>query len=163
LLNILGNVIGMNAQAFSDTGSYPGVGAAIPSDIIKRVVPELISTGIYRHPYIGIAGVDMSSEIASEMGLNESRGFLVSDVTSRSPAERSGIRGGEVLRDINGRQFELGGDIILAVDNTTIRKIEDLISYLQSERPVGSTVILSVLRDGRIHDIEMTVEARPTQ
>jgi serine protease Do len=163
LLNIAGEVIGMNTQFFSDTGIYAGIGAAIPSDIIKRVVPELISTGTYRHPYIGIAGVDMYPEIAREMGLNESRGFLVTEVTSGSPAERSGIRGGEELKDINGRQIELGGDVIVAVDSTSIRKIEDLISYLQSERSVGDTVIISVLRDGRTQDIRMTVEARPTQ
>lgn len=163
LLNIAGEVIGMNTQFSSDTGIYAGIGAAIPSDVIKRVVPELISTGTYQHPYIGIAGVDMYPEIAREMGLNESRGFLVTEVTSGSPAERSGISGGEELKDINGRQIELGGDVIVAVDSTSIRKIEDLISYLQSERSMGDTVILSVVRDGRTQDIRMTVEARPTQ
>ena len=163
LLNIGGEVVGLNTQFISDTGLYTGVGAAIPSNIIKRVIPELISTGTYRHPYIGIAGVNMSPEIANEMGLNDSRGFLVTEVTSGSPAEISGIRGGEEIKDINGRQIELGGDVIVAVDNITIRKIEDLISYLQSERSVGDTVILSLLRDGRIQDIRMTVEARPIQ
>ena len=163
LLNMGGEVVGMNTQFISDTGLYTGVGAAIPSNIIKRVVPELISTGTYRHPYIGIAGVNMSPEIANEIGLNGSRGFLVTEITSGSPAERSGIRGGEEIKDINGRQIELGGDVIVAVDNITIRKIDDLISYLQSERSVGDTVILSLLRDGRIQDIRMTVEARPIQ
>ncbi len=163
LLTTGGEVIGMNTAILSNTGVYAGVGSAIPSDIIKKVVPELISTGIYRHPYIGIAGVDMSPEIADEMGLNGSRGFLVTEVTSGSPAERSGIRGGGALTDINGRQIELGGDVIVEVDNVTVRKIEDLLSYLQSERSIGETVILNVIRDGRNQEIGMTLAARPTQ
>jgi len=159
LLNTAGEVIGMNTV----TGGYPGVGSAIPSDIIRKVVPELISTGVYRHPYIGIAGVDMSPEIADEMGLNDSRGFLVTEITSGSPAERFGIRGGGTLREINGRQIELGGDVIVAADNVTVRKIEDLLSYLQSAKSVGENVILSVLRDGKTQEIDMTVAARPTE
>ena len=163
LLTTGGEVIGLNTAILSNTGVYAGVGSAIPSDIIKKVVPELISTGTYRHPYIGIAGVDMSPEIADEMGLNGSRGFLVTEVTSGSPAERSGIRGGGALTDINGRQIEIGGDVIVEVDNVTVRKIEDLLSYLQSERSIGETVILNVIRDGRNQEIGMTLAARPTQ
>ena len=163
LLNTAGEVIGMNTEIFSNSGEYAGVGSAIPSDIIRKVVPELISTGTYRHPYIGITGVDVSPEIATEMGLNSSRGFLVTEVTSGSPAERSGIRDGGVLKDINGRQIELGGDVIVAVDNVTVRKIEDLLSYLQSARSVGENVILRVIRDGKFLEIGMTVTPRPTQ
>lgn len=163
LLTTGGEVIGMNTAILSNTGVYAGVGSAIPSDIIKKVVPELISTGTYRHPYIGIAGVDMSPEIADEMGLNGSRGFLVTEVTSGSPAERSGIRGGGALTEINGRQIELGGDVIVEVDNVTVRKIEDLLSYLQSERSIGETVIVNVIRDGKNQEIRMTLAARPTQ
>ncbi len=163
LLNTAGEVIGMNTEIFSNSGEYAGVGSAIPSDIIRKVVPELISTGTYRHPYIGITGVDVSPEIATEMGLNSSRGFLVTEVTSGSPAERSGIRDGGALKDINGRQIELGGDVIVAVDNVTVRKIEDLLSYLQSARSVGENVILRVIRDGKFLEIGMTVTPRPTQ
>jgi serine protease Do len=163
LLTTSGEVIGMNTAILSNTGVYAGVGSAIPSDVIKKVVPELISTGTYRHPFIGIAGVDMSPEIADEMGLNGSRGFLVTEVTSGSPAERSGIRGGGALTDINGRQIELGGDVIVAVDNVSVRKIEDLLSYLQSDRSIGETVMLTVIRDGKNQEIGMTLAARPTQ
>jgi serine protease Do len=163
LLNTAGEVIGMNTEIFSNTGVFAEVGSAIPSDILMKVVPELISTGTYRHPYIGIAGVDMSPEIALEMGLNDSRGFLVTEVTSGSPAERSGIRGGGALKEINGRQIEIGGDVIAAVDGVTVRKIEDLLMYLQSQRSVGENVILSVVRDGKTLEIGMTVAARPTQ
>ena len=163
MLNAVGEVIGMNTVVLSNSDVYAGIGSAIPSDIIRKVVPELISRGTYKHPYIGIAGVDMTPEIAREMDMNDSRGFLVTDVTSGSPAERSGIRGGGALKDVNGRQIELGGDVIVAVDNVTVRKIEDLLSYLQSDRSVGETVILRVIRDGKPQEIGMTVEARPTE
>ena len=163
MLNTVGEVIGMNTVVLSNSDVYAGIGSAIPSDIIRKVVPELISRGTYKHPYIGIAGVDMTPEIAREMDMNDSRGFLVTEVTSGSPAERSGIRGGGALKDVNGRQIELGGDVIVAVDNVTVRKIEDLLSYLQSDRSVGETVILRVIRDGKPQEIGMTVEARPTQ
>ena len=163
MLNTVGEVIGMNTVVLSNSDVYAGIGSAIPSDIIRKVVPELISRGTYKHPYIGIAGVDMTPEIAREMDMNDSRGFLVTEVTSGSPAERSGIRGGGALKDINGRQIELGGDVIVAVDNVTVRKIEDLLSYLQSDRSVGETVILRLIRDGKPQEIGMTVEARPTQ
>lgn len=159
LLNTGGEVVGM----ISDTTEYEGIGSAIPSDVIRKVVPELISTGAFRHPYVGIAGVDISPEIARRMDLNDSKGFLVTEVTEGSPAEKSGIRGGRTLDDINGRQMELGGDVIIAVDNVTVRNIEDLLSYLQSERSVGEVVILSVLRDGKIQEIAVTVGARPSQ
>ena len=161
LLNDAEEVIGMISSTFSNTGEYEGIGSAIPSDIIKKVVPELIATGTYRHPYIGIAGVDMSPEIAQQMGLNDSRGFLVTEVTIGSPAEKSGIRGGRALEDINGRQIELGGDVIVAVNNVTVRNIEDLLSYLQSERSVGDTVILKVSRDGKMEEIALMIATRP--
>ena len=163
MLNTVGEVIGMNTVVLSNSDVYAGIGSAIPSDIIRKVVPDLISRGTYKHPYIGIAGVDMTPEIAREMDMNDSRGFLVTEVTSGSPAERSGIRGGGALKDVNGRQIELGGDVIVAVDNVTVRKIEDLLSYLQSDRSVGETVILRVIRDGKPQEIGMTVETRPTQ
>jgi serine protease Do len=162
LLDTDGEVIGVNTAIFSNTGVYAGVGFAIPSNIIKKVVPELISTGEYRHPYIGIVGVDVSPEIASIMKLNESRGFLVTDVTAGSPAEKSGIRGGDILTNVDGTQIELGGDVIIAVDNVTVRKIDDLLSYLEAEQSVGENIVLRIIRDGKIQDVEMTLAARPT-
>jgi serine protease Do len=163
LLKTDGKVIGMNTAIFSNTGVYAGVGFAIPSNIIKKVVPELISTGAYRHPYLGISGVDVSPEFASIIGLNDSRGFLVTEVTADSPADRSGIRGGDVLTDVNGIQIELGGDVIVAVDNTTVREIEDLLSYLEMEKSVGENAVLKVIRNGEVHEIGVTLAPRPTE
>ncbi len=162
LLNMRGEVVGINTAIFSNTGSYSGVGFAIPSNMIKKVVPSLITTGSYTHPYIGITGLDITPEIAEAMGLQEARGFLVTDVTAEGPAAIAGVQGGDLLADINGREIELGGDVILEIDNKTVRKIDDILTYLEREKQVGDTVQLTVLRDGQLQEIPVTLAARPT-
>jgi serine protease Do len=162
LLNMGGEVIGINTAIFSNTGSYSGVGFAIPSNMIQKVVPSLITTGSYMHPYIGITGLDITPEIAEAMGLQETRGFLVTDVTAEGPAAEAGIQGGDLLADINGREIELGGDVILEIDNKTVRKIDDILTYLEREKQVGDIVQLTVLRDGQLQEIPVTLAARPT-
>jgi S1-C subfamily serine protease len=162
LLNMKGEVIGINTAIFSNTGSSSGVGFAIPSNMIQKVVPSLITTGSYTHPYIGITGLDITPEIAEAMGLQEARGFLVTDVTAEGPAAEAGVQGGDLLADINGREIELGGDVILEIDNQTVRKIDDILTYLEREKQVGDIVQLTVLRDGQLQEIPVTLAARPT-
>jgi S1-C subfamily serine protease len=161
LLNMQGEVIGINTAIFSNTGAYTGVGFAIPSYLIQKVVPSLISTGIYEHPYLGISGIDVNPEIAKAMNLENSTGFLVIQVTSDSPAAKAGIRGGSIVTEINGRQMELGGDIIVAVDDKNIRKIDDLLSYLEREKEVGDNITLSVIRNGQSQKLDLTLATRP--
>ncbi|MGH9952340.1 MAG: trypsin-like peptidase domain-containing protein, partial [Nitrososphaeraceae archaeon] len=165
LLNIRGEVIGVNTAIFSNTGLYSGVGFAVPSNMVKKVVPSLISTGSYDHPYLGIAGTDLTSDISEGIGLpsNITGGFLITQVTEGSPADQAGLRGGDVLTSINGRQIELGGDIITGVDNVPVRKIDDLISYLEREKSVGDTVNLTIFRDGKKQQIDVTLAARPSE
>ena len=162
LLNTRGEVIGINTAIFSNTGSYSGVGFAIPSNMIQKVVPSLITTGSYTHPYIGITGLDITPEIAEAMGLQEARGFLVTDVTAEGPAAEAGVQGGDLLADINGREIELGGDVILEIDNKTVRKIDDILTYLEREKQVGDIVQLTVLRDGQLQEIPVTLAASST-
>src|SRR5918995_2440803 len=156
LLNMKGEVIGINTAIFSNSGSNSGVGFAIPSDTMKKVVPSLIRSGSYKHPYLGVSGIDITPDIAKVMKLNETKGFLVTDITSRSPADKAGIKGGDVLTDINGTEVQLGGDVIIGIDNTTVRKIDDILTYLDTKK-VGDTVNLKVLRDNRIEDIAVTL------
>ncbi len=161
LLNMGGEVVGINTAIFSNTGSYSGVGFAIPSNMIKKVVTSLIATGSYTHPYIGITGLDITPEVAEAIGLQEARGFLVTDVTAEGPAAKAGVQGGDLLADINGREIDLGGDVILEIDNKTVRKIDDILTYLEREKQVGDTVQLTVLRDGQLQQIPVTLAARP--
>jgi serine protease Do len=161
LLNLKGEVVGMNTAIFSSTGEFAGIGFAIPSNTIIKVVPSLISSGSYTHPWIGIAGTDVTPEIAHALGLKEARGFLVTDVTANSPADKSGIRGGYKITSINGNQFPLGGDVVLAIDNKTIRKIDDILTYLEREKKVGDTIQLTIYREGKQQQINLTLAARP--
>jgi S1-C subfamily serine protease len=162
LLDLRGEVIGMNTAIFSSTGESAGVGFAIPSNTLQKVVPSLISSGLYQHPWLGISGTDVTPDIAEALGFNQSRGFLVTDITSGSPADKAGIRGGYKIDNINGREIALGGDIIVAIDNNTVRKIDDILSYLEREKKVGDRVQLTVLRNGSILEtLPTTLEVRP--
>ena len=160
LLNMKGEVIGINTAIFSNTGSYSGVGFAIPSDTMKKVVPSLIQRGIYEHPYLGVSGIDVTSDIAKVMKLNETKGFLVTDITSGGPADKAGIHGGDILTDINGTEVELGGDVIIGIDNITVRKIDDMLSYLETKKQVGDTAKLTIVRDGRPQEVNVILSDR---
>src|SRR5918998_1862239 len=162
LLDLRGEVIGMNTAIFSSTGESAGVGFAIPSNTLKKVVPALISSGMYQHPWLGVSGTDVTPEIAEAVGLKEAKGFLVTDITSGSPADKAGIRGGYKIDNIDGREIALGGDIIVAIDNNTVRKIDDILSYLEREKKVGDQVRITVLRDDNVQQtLPTNLAARP--
>ncbi len=163
LLNMRGEVIGINSAIFSTTGQFAGVGFAIPSNTIAQVVPSLITTGSYQHPWLGVAGMDMTPGIASRLGLDEPRGFLVMDVVSGSPAEKAGIQRGEEDAVIDGISMKLGGDVILAIDNNTVRKIDDILAYIEIEKSVGDDLKLTILRGGQTMEVIATLSARPSQ
>ena len=148
LLDLRGEVIGMNTAIFSSTGESAGVGFAIPSNTLKKVVPSLISSGIYQHPWLGISGTDITPEIVEALGLKEAKGFLVTDITLGSPADKAGIRGGYKIDNVNGREIALGGDIISRIDNRTVTTLENILNYLSNEKKAGDTVQLGILRDG---------------
>jgi serine protease Do len=163
LLNMKGQVIGMNTAIFSATGVYAGVGFAIPSNTITKVAPSLIATGSYQHPWLGLIGVDITPDIAKilGLGLEGARGFLVIGVNEGSPADKAGIRGGDKVTNVNGREIRLGGDIVLKIDDQDVRKIEDILTYLERYEHVGDTVQLTILRDGKPQNITITLTARP--
>jgi S1-C subfamily serine protease len=162
LLNIQGEVIGINTAIFSTTGASAGIGFAIPSNTIRKVVPSLITKGEYQHPYLGIIGVDITPEIARALGLTDARGFLVTEVAGGSPAQKAGIRGGSSLTNVNGREIAMGGDVIVKVDDKTVRKIDDILTYLEREKNVGDTVQFTALRNGGTESINLTLGPRPT-
>lgn len=161
LLNSLAEVVGVNTAIQSETGMFSGVGFAISSVLIQKVVPSLIEKGRYDHSWVGIAGSDVTPSIAEKMDLTESRGFLVISVVEDSPAERAGIRSGNKTEVVDGRNMTLGGDVITHIDNKTVRKLEDLLAYLEYQTEPGDKIILRAIRDGQILDIEVTLGVRP--
>ena len=163
LLNMRAEVIGINSAIYSSTGQFVGVGFAIPSNTIDKVVPSLITTGSFKHPWLGVAGRDMTPGIADRLGLKEPRGFLVMDVVAGSPAQTAGIRAGNEDATIDGVPVKLGGDVIVSVDNKAVRKIDDILVYLQREKSAGDEIQLTILRDGQEMHLTAILGARPSQ
>jgi S1-C subfamily serine protease len=161
LLNMQGQVIGINTAIFSVTGTFAGVGFAIPSNTIAKVAPFLIEEGFYPHPWIGVSGTDMTPEIAEAIGLEEPRGFLVISIQDGSPASRAGIQEGSSETVLPRREIPLGGDVILSIDGITVRKLDDLLGYLEQSTQVGQIVSLGVWRDGETTEVDLTLTARP--
>lgn len=161
LINMKGEIIGINSPGFSSPGALDTEGFAIPSYLIQQVVPSIIAAGNYEHPFLGISGVEVSPKIANIMNLDESTGILVTNVIPESPAEKVGIRDGNIATEINGRQVELGGDILSKVDGKDIQKMDDLLSYLEREKTVGDPVTLLVIRDGQPHEVGISLTPRP--
>ncbi len=171
LLNEQGQVIGVNDQIQSSSGSNSGVGFAIPISIVSRIVPVLISNGQYQHAYLGISGNTYSPSWAQALGLPASaRGAYVADVAQNSPAARAGLRGGSqdtsiVLgADNTGVTYlQSGGDLITAIDGQTVTKMDDLLMYMEEHTSPGQTVKLTILRGGQQQTLTVTLSARPTQ
>jgi serine protease Do len=164
LVNDLGQVIGVTYSLESSSGSNSGIGFAIPSQIVSKVVPSLISSGTYQHPYLGISGTDMNPDLAKAMNLPENtRGALIQDVTSGGPADKAGFKASTTVTTINGVQGTIGGDIITAINGQTITSMSDLISYLAINTQVGQTVTLTILRNGQTQTLQLTLGSRPSQ
>lgn len=163
LLNMEGQVIGMNTAIFSETGVYAGIGFAIPSNTITKTVPSLITIGSYQHPWLGLIGIDITPDIAEALGLSleEAKGFLIIGVNEGSPADKAGVRGGDRVTNVNGREIRLGGDIVLKIDNQDVRKIEDILTYLEGQKHVGDIVQLTIVRDGKTQTVNATLTPRP--
>jgi S1-C subfamily serine protease len=163
LLNTNGEVVGLNTAGLSSGQFSSGIGFSIPSDTLRIIVPALIANGTYLHPWIGVAGTDIIPEIALALGLEEARGFLVTEITPGSPADKSGIRGGDMpVTNITGfEELRLGGDIIMNVDDQKVNKTDDLLSYIETNKQVGDTVTMTILRDDNLIEIDLVLGSRP--
>ena len=157
LLNLAGEVIGVNTAIESATRSNSGVGFAVPANVVKVVVTQLREGGEVRYPWLGIAGGTLSPEMAEEMGLDRTtRGVIISEVTAGGPAEAAGLRGGNL-------ETGLGGDVITGIDGLTITQFDDLLGYIVQRTTVGQTVQLTVLRDGQPQTLSLTLGERPAE
>jgi S1-C subfamily serine protease len=162
LLDTRGEVIGINTAIRSTTGEFAGIGFAVPSNTISKVVPSLIKSGKFQHPWVGISGADMTPALAKALNLKEPRGVLVVEVIGGSPAEKAGIKAGTNTVRVDGRQVPLGGDIVLELDGHQVRKVDDILVYLQREKSVGDTMDVTVLRNGQLQHINLHLDARPS-
>jgi S1-C subfamily serine protease len=161
LLNMRGQVVGINTAIQSESGEFAGVGFAVPSRTVQKIVPVLIEKGAYHHPWVGISGRDIDPDLAHVLGLKDARGFLVINIMDDSPAEKAGLHGMTETREFDGASYQIGGDVILAVDGKVVRKIDDILIHLQREKMVGDQMILQIIRDGKATDVILTLEERP--
>jgi S1-C subfamily serine protease len=161
LVNMNGEVVGVNTAILSETGTFAGIGFAIPSDTVKRELPSLLETGAFAHPWIGIRGLDVNLDIADEMDLEKVQGFLIFEVLADSPAEEAGLRGGDRTIMIGGQEVVLGGDVIIGVDGLSARNLNDLVVYIERNKRPGDTVDLRIIRDGEEITILLTLGERP--
>ncbi len=164
LVDDQGNVIGVTAAIASGSGSNSGVGFVIPSAIVNKVVPSLIKSGSYPHPWLGISGTTLTPDLAQAMGLpHNQQGALVGDVTAGGPAAKAGLRGSTQTAVVGGQQAAVGGDVITAINGQPVKSFEDMASYLFDNTQAGQTITLTILRNGRSQQVKVTLGTLPTQ
>jgi len=161
LLDSSGKVIGVNTAIFSQSGTSSGVGMAVPVDMVRKVVPKLIETGHYAHPWLGITGQSITSDLQEALDLPVDKGILVYTVEEDGPAEKAGLRGGDHEVRLAGLPVLTGGDILKSIEDMPLKKFDDLINYLARETEVNDTVVLVVLRDGKEYSVKVRIEERP--
>jgi S1-C subfamily serine protease len=154
LLNLQGEVIGVNSAIATATGIGSGVGFAVPVNAVRLIAPALITEGSYTYPYLGIAYDDLSLADLEAQGMPDRPGVHVIRVVADEAADRAGVR---PFSPATGRL----GDLIIAIDDQEVRDGNDLISYLVFETSVGQTVQLTIVRDGDMLTIPLTLGARP--
>jgi S1-C subfamily serine protease len=162
LVDDQGRVMGVTAAIESSVNSNAGIGFAIPSAIVGKVVPSLIETGHYEHPYLGISGGNLTPDMVKAMNLPVGqRGVLVVTVADGGPAAKAGLKPSQDTTTVDGQDIPIGGDVITAINGQPITKMDDLIAFLNDETEVGQTVTLSLLRNGKETNLDVTLVARP--
>ena len=159
LLNADGVVLGITTAIIS---SSQGVGFAIPSNIIARELPTLVATGHYTlHSLMGIEGTDMTYQLAQLQGTNVTYGVLIENVTAGGPADKAGLKAGTETAEVEGNQYAIGGDIIVALNGTKIVDLDALSSYLQEKTVPGQTLVVQIIRSGQKETVNLVLGTRP--
>ena len=162
LVDLSGQVVGVNTAIASTSDSNAGIGYAIPSSVINLVVGNLISTGKAEHTYLGINPTEMTPDLATAMNLPaNTRGILILAASATGPAGKAGIQGSTKDVTIDGVPTKVGGDIITSIDGNTIKTYNELVSYLLLHTKTGQVVSLGVIRDGKDITVKATLEVRP--
>ncbi len=161
LVNLYGQVVGVNSAIQSETGTFTGIGFAIPSDTIKREIDNLIETGGYKHPWLGISALGVNIPLANVIGLDRPQGILVTEVISGSPADLADLRGSDDTQIIEGVEVPIGGDVIIEVDKIPVITMDDLVVYMERNTFPGDSVELTIIRDGQELNLDVILGERP--
>jgi S1-C subfamily serine protease len=163
LLNLKGEVIGVNDQIETTNGERinSGVGFAIPVNIVRKVVPELIANGKFDWPWLGISGTTVFPALVKAMNLPVDRGAYVMEIFPNTPADDANLVGASKDAVVDGRQIPVGGDVISAINGQPVNTFEDVLLYITENTKPGQQVVLTIIRDGESQDVTLTLQRRP--
>ena len=162
LMDIDGNVIGINSQIISRSGGNQGIGFAIPINSVKKIIPTLIKGERFEYPYIGITGMDLNTNLKKALEIDsEIKGVMIVDVVKGSPADLGGLLGYTGTVSDNDNSYPSGGDILTAINTIPIKSMSDLLTLLFSDYSPGDSVIFTILRDSISFDLDITLISRP--
>ena len=157
-----GKVIGITSQILTD-GTSPdsgniGIGFAIPIDTAMQVARQLVSSGHALHTYLGVLGQTLTSQVLHALNIPATHGVLIARVEPGSPAANAGLRGGSTTATMSGTTYELGGDVIVALDGKPVFDSTELADDITAKKP-GQKVTLTIIRDGKQQNITATLAA----
>jgi S1-C subfamily serine protease len=159
LLNYLGQVVGITTAIVSDS---QGLGFAIPSSTILREIESLITSGSYnQHPWLGATGTDMTYAIAKAMSVNTTYGWLIVKITNGGPADEANLQGGTQQVLIAGESTTIGGDIIIAINETRITSTDNLSTFLEEYTSPNQTVDVTIVRSDQTMTVSVKLGTRP--
>jgi putative serine protease PepD len=159
LLDLQGQVIGINSQIESDSGGNDGIGFAVPSNTVQSVVSQLIATGKVQHAYLGVGIATITDALSSQLGLPA--GVEVTQVTPGGPADDAGLKAADATTVVGGQEFPTGGDVITAVNGKAVSTSEELQSVIGAMKP-GDSASITYSRDGSEHTVQVTLGTRPS-
>lgn len=161
LLNFNGEVVGVNKAIESETGTNSGIGFAIAANTVKQIVPFLIADGEFVYPYLGVSSLDeVSLDLQEQLRLPAASGAYVTTVVPNGPADQGGVRA-DTASGTTATSFNGDGDLITAIDGRPIVVFADLLSYLVNHTRPGQVVTLTVLRDKKQIEVQVTLGERP--
>jgi S1-C subfamily serine protease len=166
LLDLSGRVIGVNSQIISPSRASAGIGFAVPSNTVRRVVPQLITQGYYSHPWLGVTPIELTPERAQVlrqggMEIPVEEGLIVLETARGGPFDQAGIRGPDQVVRVGNTRIPVGMDIVTAINDEPIPDFKELTVYLETETQVGDTVHVTLIRNGQEMTVPITLAERP--
>ncbi|MGH3022813.1 MAG: S1C family serine protease [Gaiellaceae bacterium] len=161
MFNGRGEVVGVNAQIRSESGTAEGVGFAVPINAARRSMEQLIQSGRVRYAWLGITTQTVTPRLAEELGFG-AEGAAVQEVVDDSPAAQAGLRGGEREREFQGVPIQTGGDLIVAIDGTAVESAEDVVRAITQRALPGQSVELTILRGNLQETVTVVLGERPS-
>jgi S1-C subfamily serine protease len=163
LLDSSGRVIGINSAIFSPSGASAGVGFAVPVDTVRRLLPDLLELGHYRHPWLGIRyAYNVTPNRAETLQLPTDQGLLLVQLFDGSPLDQADVRGAQQEVIVRDQRVYVGGDILQRINDTPITSLEQLETLLEDNFHVGDVVTVALLRDGQEYTITVTLAEEPS-